>query len=64
MSAKNRIFLCLWVFTNSVFTQNYQQIKTRFDNLLNYHGGLNKEVEITPDKIVFYNPQKKVVLIV
>ncbi|MHB8403150.1 MAG: N-acetylmuramoyl-L-alanine amidase [Bacteroidia bacterium] len=42
-----------------IFSQNYTQIKNRFDNYLNYHGGLNALVDITPDKIVFYNSKKQ-----
>jgi len=40
-------------------SQNYAQIKNRFDNYLNYHSSLNALVDITPDKIVFYNSQKQ-----
>lgn len=40
-------------------SQSYQQIKNRFENYLNYHGSLNKLVEITPEKIVLYNTQKQ-----
>lgn len=41
-------------------SQSNTQIKNRFDNYLNYHGGLHALVDITPDKIVFYNSQKQV----
>ena len=40
-------------------SQDYTQIKIRFDNYLNYHESLNALVDITPDKIVFYNAQKQ-----
>jgi N-acetylmuramoyl-L-alanine amidase len=49
-------FILLWFFASS---QNYSQIKNRFDNYLNYHGSLNTLVEITPEKIVFYNTQRQ-----
>ena len=35
------------------FSQNYTEIKTRFNNYLNY-GSLEKTVEISPTKIIFY----------
>jgi len=50
--------MVLWVLTLPLFSQNYTQIKNRFDNYLNYHGSLNTLVEISTDKIVFYNSQK------
>ncbi len=40
-------------------SQDYTQIKHRFDTYLNYHGSLNSLIGITPDKIVFYNAQKQ-----
>ena len=40
-------------------SQNYQQIKNRFDKYLNYHGSLSAFVEVTPDKIVFYKQPKQ-----
>ncbi len=40
-------------------SQNYRQIKSRFDNYLNFHGSLNTFVDVSPDKIIFYNTQKK-----
>jgi N-acetylmuramoyl-L-alanine amidase len=44
-------------------SQTYQQTKNRFDNYLNYHGGLNSRVQIETNKIIFYNEQKQIVFI-
>ena len=55
-------FVFIILFINLSFcglSQDYTQIKNRFDNYLNYHGSLNALVDITPDKIIFYNAQKQ-----
>ncbi len=62
MSVKKLTSL-VFILSTLAFTaisQNYTQIKNRFDNYLNYQGRLNKLVEIDPDKIIFYNTQKQV----
>jgi len=59
MSVKKLLYLYSLIIATSVFSQNYTQIKNRFDSYLNYKGSLNALVDITPDKIVFYNPQKQ-----
>ncbi len=59
MKVKKALFFCSWIINLSLFSQTYQQIKNRFDTYLNYHGSLNSLVDITPDKIVFYNAQKQ-----
>ncbi|HTA63743.1 MAG TPA: N-acetylmuramoyl-L-alanine amidase [Bacteroidia bacterium] len=45
------------------YAQSYQQVKSRFDNYLNYHGSLNAQVKIESDKIIFYNAQKQIIFI-
>ena len=53
------IFLVFFYFGFVGLSQDYTQIKTRFYNYLNYRGSLNAQVDITPEKIVFYNSQKQ-----
>jgi N-acetylmuramoyl-L-alanine amidase len=45
------------------YAQTYQQIKSRFDNYLNYHGSLNGRVQIESNKIILYNVQKQIIFI-
>ena len=59
MSANKIIYLFLLLIPLPVLSQDYTQVKNRFDSYLNYHGSLNKLIDITPDKIVFYNAQKQ-----
>jgi len=61
MRFKVILFLCFfWIFG---FAQTYQQIKNRFDNYLNYRGGLTSQVQIESNKIIFYNVQKQIVFV-
>ncbi|MBS1646123.1 MAG: N-acetylmuramoyl-L-alanine amidase [Bacteroidetes bacterium] len=53
------ILLYVVVFYVRAFSQEYQQIKNRFDAYLNYHQGLNNRVEITQEKITLYDKDKK-----
>ena len=59
MTVKKALYLCFWVIIIPVFSQDYTQIKNRFDTYLNYHGSLNSLVDIALDKIVFYNAHKQ-----
>src|SRR5438270_13373561 len=52
-----RIFL-VFVFcfvSADFFSQTYAEIKNRFDKYVNYHGSLDKYVEISTEKIMFYS---------
>lgn len=55
--------LFLYFFQIFGFAQTYQQVKNRFDNYLNYHGGLSAQVQIESNKIIFYNTQKQIVFV-
>lgn len=59
MLVKNLTYLLLWIAAFPTFSQNYPQIKSQFDNYINYHGSLNNLVEISSEKIVFYNLKKQ-----
>src|ERR1700740_661204 len=61
MRFKGVLFLCFLQILG--FAQTYQQVKNRFDNYLNYHGGLTGQVQIETNKIIFYNAQKQIVFV-
>ena len=61
MRFKRILFLCFLPILG--FAQTYQQVKNRFDNYLNYHGGLTSQVQIESNKIIFYNAQKQIVFV-
>src|ERR1700757_85434 len=61
MRFKGVLFLCFLQILG--FAQTYQQVKNRFDNYLNYHGGLTGQVQIETNKIIFCNTQKQIVFI-
>jgi N-acetylmuramoyl-L-alanine amidase len=63
LTMRFKVILFLWFLQFLGYAQNYQQVKNRFDNYLNYHGGLNAQVQIETDKIIFYNAQKQIVFI-
>ncbi len=48
------VFFVLFFLSAKNFSQQFAQIKIRFDSYLNYKGGLDKYVEITPQKLTFY----------
>lgn len=43
------------LISGAVLSQNFEQIKTRYDHYLNYKGSLDKMVEISPEKICFFH---------
>lgn len=49
-----RIFACLLLTANCLFSQNYEQVRARYDTYLNYKGSLDKLVEISPSQITLY----------
>src|ERR1035437_3014700 len=57
MKAANKRFkrMCMGglLIPFSMYSQTYKEVKTRFDNYLNYRS-LEKQVEISPTKIIFY----------
>ncbi len=54
-----RVVVFLLYLSFCGFSQTYNQIKNRFDSYLNYHNSLNNLVQVSADKIVFYNSQKQ-----
>jgi N-acetylmuramoyl-L-alanine amidase len=52
------LFILAVTLAASAQAQTYEEIKSRYDKYLNYKGNLDKWVELSPAKIVFYKYEK------
>ncbi len=54
LSMRFILFISLLLIGKAGIAQTYEQVKKRFDKYLNYKGGLDKYVDISPEQITLY----------